>query len=259
MDLAYVLDPKVTALAVAALHLTLKQPRGKIADAMSNPPGNELRLAQRFRLEIEDSSMTIFLNRTPVYRGELALRLLDAFARGVSLENGLSRMGVSGAEERMRASAEVIRLQEAGILINGRAPLPLRTDSNGFDGVSVHKAMLNDKRRTSLYLQSIHSTVHAGDVVVDIGTGTGVLAIAAARAGARHVYTIEAGIIGDLAKETFVKNGFADRITLIWGWSYEVSLPEPANVLVSELVGMICARNASPHPVNRQCFRNRFM
>jgi len=97
--------------------------------------------------------------------------------------------------------------------------------------------MLNDRERTARYLEAIAAVVKQDDVVVDIGTGTGVLALAAARAGARHVYAIEATGIGQVARELFEANGFEDRISLVEGWSTRVSLPERADVLVSEMIG----------------------
>jgi protein arginine N-methyltransferase 1 len=72
---------------------------------------------------------------------------------------------------------------------------------------------------------------------VDIGTGTGVLAVAAARAGAKHVYAIEASDIGRAAVELFVANGVSDRVTLLPGWSSQVELPERADVLLAEIIG----------------------
>ncbi len=48
------------------------------------------------------------------------------------------------------------------------------------DTVLFHASMLNDRRRTSSYLASIRDVVKPGDIVVDIGTGTGILAIAGA-------------------------------------------------------------------------------
>jgi hypothetical protein len=72
---------------------------------------------------------------------------------------------------------------------------------------------------------------------VDIGTGTGVLAIAAARAGARHVYAIEGGSIAMAARETVRANGLGERITVVEGRSTAVTLPERADVLVSETIG----------------------
>lgn len=91
--------------------------------------------------------------------------------------------------------------------------------------------------RTRSYLAAVASAVRPGDVVVDLGTGTGILAIAAARAGARRVYAIEAGGIGAAAAEIFRVNGVHDRITMIQGWSTDVELPEKADLMTSELLG----------------------
>jgi protein arginine N-methyltransferase 1 len=64
-----------------------------------------------------------------------------------------------------------------------------------------------------------------------------VLAIAAARAGARHVYAVEASDIADVAERVFASNGVQDRVTLIRGWSRETELPERADLLVTEVIG----------------------
>src|SRR5688572_5656058 len=105
------------------------------------------------------------------------------------------------------------------------------------DTVQLHASMLSDRDRTSSFIDAIKAAVEPGDVVVDIGTGTGVLAIAAAQAGARHVYAIEAGPISKLAREIVQRNDLADRITVIRGWSNETRLPEKCDVLVSEIIG----------------------
>lgn len=105
------------------------------------------------------------------------------------------------------------------------------------DVMQLHIDMLNDKTRTSSFIKAINEVVRPDDIVLDIGTGTGVLAMAAARAGARHVYAIEAGQIGKLARALVNRNGFSDRITLIRGWSTQVDLPERADVLISEVIG----------------------
>jgi predicted RNA methylase len=101
----------------------------------------------------------------------------------------------------------------------------------------LHLALLNDRRRTTSFLDTIATVVRPGDVVVDVGTGTGVLALAAARAGARHVYAIEMGGIADCAEGLFEASDASDRITLVRGRSLDVRLPERADVLVCELIG----------------------
>ena len=73
--------------------------------------------------------------------------------------------------------------------------------------------------------------------MVDVGTGSGVLAVAAAQAGAKRVYAIEVRPIADAAAKFFKGSGFGDRITLIRGMSMEIALPERADVLVSEMIG----------------------
>ena len=67
--------------------------------------------------------------------------------------------------------------------------------------------MLHDERRTGDYLAALAAAVRPSDVVLDIGTGSGVLAVAAAKAGARHVYAVEASDIADVAERVFAVNG----------------------------------------------------
>ena len=131
----------------------------------------------------------------------------------------------------------------------------------GFDDIAEQVWMLLDEVRVSAYAQAIRATVKPGDVVVDVGTGSGVLAVLAAKAGARKVYAIERGGIADLASRVFHDNGVADRIVLLRGDARDVVIPEPPNVIVTETLGSSdeeeivacsrCSRRARPgeaHP-----------
>ena len=135
--------------------------------------------------------------------------------------------------ELMSAMGVVKLLVDAGALIAMDEP----SSPVGWADPIEQARMLHDRRRTGDYLAAIEAAVRPGDVVLDIGTGSGVLAVAAARAGARHVYAVEATGIGTVAAEVFAANGVADRITLVTGWSERIDLPEPADVLVAELIG----------------------
>lgn len=99
--------------------------------------------------------------------------------------------------------------------------------------------MLSDSMRTESFMKAILETVQPGDVVVDIGCGTGVLSMFAAMAGARRVYAIEREPIIEVAKDIAEANGLSDRVTYVNGLSTEIELPERANVVVSETIGNI--------------------
>ena len=62
-------------------------------------------------------------------------------------------------------------------------------------------------------------------IVLDIGCGTGILSIFAARAGAKHVYAIENAEIALFAEEIIKRNGLQSKITVIKGKMEEIVLP----------------------------------
>ncbi|CAN0025645.1 unnamed protein product, partial [Ectocarpus sp. 12 AP-2014] len=117
-----------------------------------------------------------------------------------------------------------------------------------------HFRMLNHSARNEAYSRAIQRAVtdaaaaaagrnsEAGVTVLDIGTGTGILAVLAARAGASHVYACEVNsVLCDVAREVLERNGVADRVTVIHKSSGAlqpgVDLPEGGvDVIVTELV-----------------------
>jgi protein arginine N-methyltransferase 1 len=75
-------------------------------------------------------------------------------------------------------------------------PGPGRSGDRYFDSYahfSIHEEMIRDKVRTDAYFRAItnHPERFLDKVVLDVGSGTGILSIFAARAGARHVYAVE--------------------------------------------------------------------
>lgn len=105
------------------------------------------------------------------------------------------------------------------------------------DALIYHHSMLQDEVRTSRFLQAILRAVEPDDVVLDIGSGTGILALFACLAGARHVYAVEQGPVIEMARQVCHDNGFTGRITFFNDWSTNIELPEPADVLVTETIG----------------------
>jgi len=86
------------------------------------------------------------------------------------------------------------------------------TATFGFVDPGQQAWMLLDDGRTAAYARAIERTVRAGDVVLDIGSGSGVLALLAARAGARRVYAVERTGMIELVRAHAKENGFADVI-----------------------------------------------
>lgn len=97
-----------------------------------------------------------------------------------------------------------------------------------------HASLLADVGRVDRFREAVHEVVRPGDVVVDLGTGTGLLAYFACQAGAARVFAIEEGPVVDLAREIAMVNGFDDRVEFFDDRSYRVELPERADVLISE-------------------------
>jgi len=110
-------------------------------------------------------------------------------------------------------------------------------DSSHAQVLDYHLSMLLDTARMDSYRRAIEASVQPGDVVVDIGCGTGVLSFMACEAGAKRVYAIEGGPVIEVARELAIDNGFADRIEFLGGWSIDVGIPEPADVLITETIG----------------------
>ncbi|MEE8333645.1 MAG: 50S ribosomal protein L11 methyltransferase [Alphaproteobacteria bacterium] len=112
-----------------------------------------------------------------------------------------------------------------------------------------HAAMLNDAGRTEAFEGAIRRAVRPGMRVLDIGTGTGLLAMMAARAGAGHVTACESvGPLAEAAREIIALNGLTDRITVIHAASADLVIDQDmsarAELLIGEIVdaGLLCER-----------------
>ena len=104
-------------------------------------------------------------------------------------------------------------------------------------GYAHYYQMLSDQVRMTAYHQAIRKTVRPGDVVVDLGAGTGILGLWALQAGAEKVYAIEKTDAVHLARELARANHCEDKIEFIQANSIDVELPEKADVLISETLG----------------------
>jgi Predicted methyltransferase len=108
-----------------------------------------------------------------------------------------------------------------------------------FYDLAGYGKMIQDRIRTGAYQQALARAIKPGDVVVDLGAGTGLFALHACRLGARLVHAIEPNAAIQVAREVVHANGFSQRVTFHQAMSFQVELPEPCDVLITDPRGVL--------------------
>lgn len=89
---------------------------------------------------------------------------------------------------------------------------PSHSYADSYAHFGIHEEMLKDEVRTLSYRNAIQNNPHLfkDKVVLDVGCGTGILCMFAARAGAKKVIGVDMSNIIDQAKVIIETNGFSD-------------------------------------------------
>lgn len=116
----------------------------------------------------------------------------------------------------------------------GRRPSPQRLEAI----LAYHQVLLADRRRNRAFAAALRARVKPGSTVMDLGAGSGIWAVFAARLGAKRVTAVErqpmlVPVIERLARE----NGVGDRVVVVNGESRRLDLPRAFDCIVSETVG----------------------
>ncbi|GAB2289229.1 Protein arginine N-methyltransferase prmt10 [Dionaea muscipula] len=108
------------------------------------------------------------------------------------------------------------------------------------------KEMLSDRVRMDAYYNAIFENKHhfLGKTVLDVGTGSGILAIWSAQAGALKVYAVEATTMCEHARELVKANNVEHIVEVIGGSMEDVTLPEKVDVIISEWMGYFLLRES---------------
>lgn len=159
-------------------------------------------------------------------RAEAAIGLAQVFQGQGRIDDAIALL--TGAHNRMPDNAAVLFALQ--LLRSTQIP-------------AWHIPMINDHERNDAYEAALLNNVKPGDTVLEIGTGSALVAMMAARAGAGHVYTCEMHKpLVDVARETVALNGYDKRITVIGKKSTDLvmgqDMPEKADVFVSELINV---------------------
>lgn len=116
--------------------------------------------------------------------------------------------------------------------------------------LEFHRTLLADRAAQDSFRQAIDQTVRAGDAVLDVGTGTGLHAMFACRAGARVVYAVDDSPVIDLARAVALANGFDERIVFVHAAVQDIAIPEQVDVISAHL-GLVDTLALVPQVVSR--------
>lgn len=157
---------------------------------------------------------------------------------GVVRLPGVSASPAPSAQRLRRLTNGALSLARRRILSSQRARTVAYAIKNrsAFGDLRQHDRMLADRVRTDAYWAGIQKHVAPGDVVVDLGTGTGVLALFAARAGASRVHAIEHGPMAEVA-EAVVLDNRVHTVEVHRLHSRSFQLPERVDAIVHEQIG----------------------
>lgn len=114
----------------------------------------------------------------------------------------------------------------------------LRTaEQTEYEAPSLHRTLVNDRVRCLAYKKAIEETVRKGDIVLDVGAGTGILAMFASRCGAAKVYAAERTNVSYWAKLIVAKNKLHDTVEVIRKDVRRLDVKRGLDVIVSECIG----------------------
>ncbi|MBC2605359.1 50S ribosomal protein L11 methyltransferase [Pelagicoccus albus] len=103
--------------------------------------------------------------------------------------------------------------------------------------LGLQRYMVSDRPRTDAFAAAIKEALSGGETVIDVGTGSGLLAMLAAKAGAKKVYALDQSAVAAAARETVERNGMSETIEVINGNAADFQLMEPVDLIVSEWLG----------------------
>jgi protein arginine N-methyltransferase 1 len=99
--------------------------------------------------------------------------------------------------------------------------------------------MIADRVRLDAHAEALRRVVTPTSIVLDVGAGTGVMSLLACKLGARRVYAVEPSAAVQLLVDAARDNGYQDRVVVLQRRSTEVTLPEPADLMMSDLRGVL--------------------
>ncbi|SDI23403.1 50S ribosomal protein L11 methyltransferase [Variovorax sp. OV700] len=138
----------------------------------------------------------------------------------------------SGLNEEL--IGQLIQLGVLSTLSDTTQPIDLHRN---FQGWKSQRGMLLDTRRTRAFRDAIEQTIRGGETVIDVGSGSGILSMFAARAGAKEVFALEITSAIELSRLIAQRNGL-HAIEFIQGDAGNFEADSKVDLIISEFIGM---------------------
>lgn len=181
---------------------------------------------------------TTSLSRRPSLLEPEGVPVLLAFVAGSTAREAFERLREEWDVEEDGFGELVHRMLEENFLVPAGAGTDSGfTPSESFGSILSHLHMLRDVVRVMSYREAIRRQA-PGRSVVEIGCGTGILSLFAARAGARRVIAIEESRIAEVAAAMIEANGCSGLVELRVANSRDVELDEPVDLIIHEILGV---------------------
>lgn len=165
--------------------------------------------------------------------------LLLQLASPVEKEEVVNRVCTKSGIEKSKLESIFDSLVESGILLSVASNISQASEySNFFGSLLNHRGMLADAPRMAQFEKAIAAVVKDSPTVVDVGAGSGILSLFAARAGAEKVYALEESRIIDDARALAAANGFAETIEFVPGDAARFRADERVDLVMGEWMGM---------------------
>jgi 2-polyprenyl-3-methyl-5-hydroxy-6-metoxy-1,4-benzoquinol methylase len=130
------------------------------------------------------------------------------------------------------------RLDKAGLLQQMQPTEQPSENAAAFGGWRSHRGMLADTVRVMAFEKAIKAKVRPGDCVIDVGAGSGILSLLAARAGAGQVYALEVTPIAHDGRAIAEANGLSSRVHFVLSDAADFVSPTPVDLVMGEWIGM---------------------
>lgn len=162
----------------------------------------------------------------------------------------------------MSGMANAIEMEDTSPIMQGNEADKAADFANYFCSYAYlyhQKQMLMDHVRMKAYHSAIvaNRASFEGKVVLDVGTGSGVLAIWAAQAGASKVFAVEYTDMAHHARKLVEANGLSHIVEVIQSSAEDLQLPCQVDIIISEWMGYILLRESMLDSVIRA--RNRWL